>query len=137
MQASVLLVTLLGMAFVAAAFGFIVRNSGPRDDDFGRVSKRGYLIRRWMIGLCAAGVLVSAWSLIPFPLRASVGELPRIIEAGADGIEQWLVGHAWEISATPGVSIAGLRADTARPRPCSNRLKAVMHRWLSEVSLAS
>jgi hypothetical protein len=52
MLASVLLVTLLGMAFVAASFGFIVRNSGPRDDDYGNVSKRGYLIRRWMIA-CA------------------------------------------------------------------------------------
>jgi hypothetical protein len=38
--------------------------------------------------LRAAGVLVSAWSLIPFSLPASVGESPRIIEAGADGIEQ-------------------------------------------------
>lgn len=123
MQASVLLVTLRGVAFVALAFGFIVRNSGPWDDDYGSVSKRGYLIRRWMIGLCAAGVLVSAWSLIPFPLRASVGESPRIIEAGADGIEQWLVGHTGEVSATPGVCVAGLRADTARPRPCCNRLK--------------
>lgn len=94
MQISILLVTLLGMAFVAAAFVFVVRNSGPRDEDYGGIAKRGYLIRRWwMIGLCAFGVLVSAWSLIPFPLQASSVESPRIIQATG---RQW----SWELGSS-------------------------------------
>ncbi|MGE0290203.1 MAG: glutamine amidotransferase [Bradyrhizobium sp.] len=60
------------------------------------------------------------------------------IEAGADGIEPWLVGHTGEISAASGVTVAGLRADTARLGPALRQsAEAVMHRWLSEVSPAS
>lgn len=93
MQTSIILVSLLGMAFVTAVFVFVVMNSGPRDEDFGAIAKRGYLIRRWwLIGLCAAGVLVSAWSLIPFPLHASSAESPRIIQAMG---RQW----SWELAS--------------------------------------
>jgi len=57
-------------------------------------------------------------------------------EAGAEGIEPWLVGHTVEIAATPGVSVAGLRADTARH---GSRLAAagrdLFHRWLSDVGV--
>jgi GMP synthase (glutamine-hydrolysing) len=35
-------------------------------------------------------------------------------EAQEQGFERWLIGHAGEIAATPGVSVPGLRADTAK-----------------------
>jgi len=35
-------------------------------------------------------------------------------EVTALGLERWLIGHACEIAATPGVNIVGLRKDTAR-----------------------
>lgn len=57
-------------------------------------------------------------------------------EAGADGIEPWLVGHTVEIAATPGVSVAGLRADTERHGPrLAAAGRAMFHRWLSDVGL--
>lgn len=60
------------------------------------------------------------------------------IEGGADGIEPWLVGYTGEISATSGVTVAGLRADRVRLGPALRQsAEAVMHPWLSEVSLAS
>jgi GMP synthase (glutamine-hydrolysing) len=36
---------------------------------------------------------------------------PEVTEAG---LEHWLIGHAAEINATPGVTVAGLRADVQR-----------------------
>ena len=38
-------------------------------------------------------------------------------EAQAQGFERWLIGHACEIAATPGVTVPGLRADTAQILP--------------------
>jgi GMP synthase (glutamine-hydrolysing) len=35
-------------------------------------------------------------------------------EASGNALETWFVGHTAEISATPGISVPGLRADTAR-----------------------
>ncbi len=56
------------------------------------------------------------------------------IEAGANGIEPWLVGHVCEIEQTPTVSVSRLRVDTARH---GSRLKAaaveVFQRWLAEI----
>lgn len=60
------------------------------------------------------------------------------VEAGADGIEPWLVGHTGEISATPGVSVAGLRADSTRLGPTLRApADSMFHRWLSEVGVVS
>ena len=87
MQTYVLLTSLVGMALVAAAFGFVVAHSGPRDDDYSAIASLGYLIRRWwLLFLLAAGVLVSAWSLIPFPLQAGVVGAPRAVD---------VVGRQW------------------------------------------
>ncbi len=81
MQTSVLLTSLLGMALVAAAFGFVIVRSGSRDDDYSTITGRGYLIRRWwFLFLCAAGVLVTFWSLIPYPLQAGAVGAPRAID---------------------------------------------------------
>jgi len=93
MQTSVLLVSLLGMALVAGAFGFVVARSGPRDDDYSDITRRGYLIRRWwLVLLLAFGVLVTAWTLIPFPLQAALDGTPRTIDVVG---RQW----SWDISS--------------------------------------
>lgn len=58
------------------------------------------------------------------------------IEAGADGIEPWLVGHTGEISATAGVTVAGLRADTRRYGSALETAAGdVFRRWFSEVGI--
>ena len=59
-------------------------------------------------------------------------------EAGAEGIEPWLVGHTGEIAAAPGVSIAGLRADTAlHGVRLAVAARKMFHRWLSEAAVGS
>jgi GMP synthase (glutamine-hydrolysing) len=45
--------------------------------------------------------------------RAALG-LQFHIEATGRGLERWFIGHAAEISSVTGLSVAGLRADTAR-----------------------
>jgi GMP synthase (glutamine-hydrolysing) len=60
------------------------------------------------------------------------------VESGADGIEPWLVGHTGEISATPGATVAELRANTERYGPAVRSVAEVMfHRWFSEVDFGS
>ncbi len=59
-------------------------------------------------------------------------------EAGADGIEPWLVGHCHEIRATPGVSVPALRRDTADhgPRLCEPA-RAMFGEWLDSIGLGA
>ena len=55
------------------------------------------------------------------------------VEVARSGIEPWLVGHAVEIAATPGVTVARLRRDTAKWGP--NLLgcgELFFKEWLSE-----
>ncbi len=53
------------------------------------------------------------------------------LEVTARGLERWYVGHALEIATTPGVRLAGLRADSAA---CASRLApqaaAALSAWL-------
>jgi GMP synthase (glutamine-hydrolysing) len=52
----------------------------------------------------------------------------------AVGLESWFIGHAAEISATPGVSVAQLRADTARYAALlGENGPRFLARWLAEV----
>ncbi len=58
------------------------------------------------------------------------------IEAAPSEIERWLIGHACEIAATRGISVTGIRDDTAAygPQlvPCAQRLFAD---WLDRAGL--
>lgn len=55
------------------------------------------------------------------------------IEASAQGLERWYVGHALEIATTPGVSLAGLRADSARYAPSlAPQAASVLNAWLDQ-----
>lgn len=57
-------------------------------------------------------------------------------EAGADGIEPWLVGHCNEIAATPGVNVSALRGDTADHGPrLKDTARAMFNAWLDSVGL--
>jgi GMP synthase (glutamine-hydrolysing) len=52
-------------------------------------------------------------------------------EVRARDLESWFVGHAGEIAATPGLSVAGLRAETARHAPVLEpRGRACFAEWL-------
>jgi GMP synthase (glutamine-hydrolysing) len=57
-------------------------------------------------------------------------------EATSMNFERWLIGHAAEIGAVPGLSVAALRADTQRFAPESaTRGKQVLSDWLSQLDL--
>ena len=54
-------------------------------------------------------------------------------EAGIQGFERWLIGHACEIAATPGVTVTALRADTARFAPTAlEKGRQVLRNWLAQ-----
>lgn len=55
-------------------------------------------------------------------------------EAQAQGFERWLIGHAGEIAATPGISVPQLRADTQRyGEACARQGQAVLRAWLAQL----
>jgi GMP synthase (glutamine-hydrolysing) len=57
------------------------------------------------------------------------------VEITEPGMERWLVGHTLEISLTPGASVNGLRADTARHAPgLAQRGEAMLDAWLGRLS---
>lgn len=57
-------------------------------------------------------------------------------EATARGLERWFIGHACELGATPGVTVAGLRRDTARWAPALEpQGRRCFEAWLAEVGL--
>jgi len=58
------------------------------------------------------------------------------LEATAHGLESWFVGHACEIGATPGVTVGGLRRDTARQAgPLAARAERVFAEWLTAAGI--
>lgn len=55
-------------------------------------------------------------------------------EVSARGLERWFVGHWGEISSTPGVSLAELRAETARHAALIEaRGRVVLGQWVDQV----
>jgi GMP synthase (glutamine-hydrolysing) len=71
-----------------------------------------------------------------FALGPKVLGLQFHLELDPREIERWLVGHAHEIAATPGVSPEGLRRDTARHGAALGRAAAdCMHAWLEGAGL--
>jgi len=55
-------------------------------------------------------------------------------EASDQGFERWLIGHACEIAATPGVTVTGLRADTARLASAAiAKGQQVLRDWLAQL----
>jgi GMP synthase (glutamine-hydrolysing) len=56
------------------------------------------------------------------------------VEATRRGLERWFIGHTLEISTTEGVSVASLRADTARCAPGLEEVgRRCLEAWLAEV----
>ena len=56
-------------------------------------------------------------------------------EATVQGLEQWFIGHACEIAATPGVSVTHLRADTARwGTTLAVQGRKCLETWLQEIT---
>lgn len=57
------------------------------------------------------------------------------IEASAQGLERWYVGHALEIATTAGVALAGLRAAAAIAAPAlAPQARAALDAWLDEIA---
>ncbi len=57
-------------------------------------------------------------------------------EVPAEAVERWLIGHTVEIAAAPGVSVAGLRAGTARhAAEAATRGQRCFTQWLDSVGL--
>lgn len=55
-------------------------------------------------------------------------------EVTAQGLEHWWIGHACEIAVTSGISVAQLRADTARyVQDLSNQAAKFWHNWLNNL----
>ena len=56
------------------------------------------------------------------------------VEVTAGGLERWFIGHTLEIETTPGISVAELRASTARAAPVLERQGGAFFRqWLAEL----
>ena len=56
------------------------------------------------------------------------------VEVTAGGLERWFIGHTLEIESTPGISVAELRASTARAAPALERQGGAFFRqWLAEL----
>jgi GMP synthase (glutamine-hydrolysing) len=53
-------------------------------------------------------------------------------EAQARGFERWLIGHACEIAATPGVTVPDLRGDTGKYAAAATKAgRAILQNWLA------
>ena len=72
MQTTVLFITLIGMALIAASFIYVAQNaSQSHDEPFQVITKKAYRIRRvWFISLCFFGIGLTVASLVPFPIHA-------------------------------------------------------------------
>ncbi len=58
------------------------------------------------------------------------------LEVEARDLEGWFVGHTMEIAQAPGVSVTGLRADTARyGAGTADRGRAVLRQWFDQIGL--
>jgi GMP synthase (glutamine-hydrolysing) len=56
-------------------------------------------------------------------------------EASETGFERWLIGHACEIAAAPGVSVPGLRAQAGLlARNAAAQGQRCLENWLRELS---
>ena len=67
--------------------------------------------------------------------KAALG-LQFHVEATGLGLERWYIGHAGEIATTPGLSVAGLRAETRRCAPTMDDCgPGVLERFLSDMML--
>ncbi len=68
-----------------------------------------------------------------FVLERSLG-LQFHVEVTARGLEAWYVGHATEIAATEGLTVAGLRADTERyASALEDAGPRCLEQWLDEL----
>ena len=92
-QDEVWLWTLAGIAFVAAAFIYVISQAGKQADPV-QVQKTAYSIRRgWFVALVLASIGVTYASLTPFPIgdQSSPSQTAQIVNAVG---RQW----SWELS---------------------------------------
>jgi len=146
----------LGAQIMARAIGGAV-GSGPEREigwapvnltDAGRASALAELdgvpVLHWHGEVCSLPETIPSLAATPACAVQAFAPTPRALalqfhaEAGASGIEPWLVGHAVEIAGAPGVGIGALRADTAHHGPrLAAAGRAMFHRWLAETGVGT
>lgn len=95
-QDKVWLTTLVGMAGVALAFLYVIRQSG-RQEEPSAVVARAYALRRWLFGgLIVLGIVVTGATLRPFPIAPQHAQpvAPQTIKVVGF---QW----AWQMDSGP------------------------------------
>ena len=146
----------LGAQLMAAALGARVYPGGAKEigwapitlTDAGRASCLGPLdgaqtaVLHWhgdTFDLPDGAVHLASSAVYPnqaFAWESSALALQFHAEAAGADLERWFVGHAVEIAAAPGVTVAGLRADTQRWSDTLTRQgEQCFTRWLSEIGL--
>lgn len=146
----------LGAQILARAVGGVVEAGAKKEigwapvnlTDAGRTSALAELdgipVLHWHGECCTLPESLPSLATTPACAVQAFAPGPRALalqfhaEAGAAGIEPWLVGHTVELAATPGVEVAALRAETARH---GSRLavagRAMFRRWLAEAGVGA
>ena len=144
----------LGAQLMAAALGARVAPMGVKEIGWAPITltpkgKAGPLshldgtaVLHWhgdAFDIPAGATRLAASALCPnqaFAWGAAALALQFHAEASGKALESWFVGHAGEIAATPGITVAGLRAETARwSAQVIRQGRAFFTQWLDEVGL--
>ena len=97
MQYIALTFSIIGIGLVTAAFVMVIKNSSIRDENYPEITAKAYSIRQWlMTSVCVIGIVVTAATLMPFPLHSSTASNPLVIKAKAG---MWY----WDLDATSAV----------------------------------
>jgi len=146
----------LGSQLMARALGARVYPAGAREIGWAPVTLTDAGARTCLRHLGGADTAVLHWHGDTFDLPAGAVRLAATpicenqafgygrhalalqfhAEAAGPNLERWFIGHTLEIAGTPGVSVAGLRADSARWSPTlAERGRHCFTEWLDGVGL--
>lgn len=146
----------LGAQLMARALGAAVRDGAAKELGWAPVSLTGAGRRSSLRHLEGGGTAVLHWHGDTFDLPEGAERLAfteacpnQAFRWGPEGLalqfhaeavgaslERWFVGNARDIADTPGVTVSGLRADTARWSPVlAPRAESVFGEWLEQVGL--
>ncbi|MGH1539050.1 MAG: cytochrome C oxidase subunit II [Arenicella sp.] len=97
LQETVLIITIVLMAVVAATFAYVALSTGSQATDYPSIQSRSYRLRNqffWL--LIVAGVLICLLTLFDLPYAANRGEIPDdAVQVNIEG-RQW----AWIMDKT-------------------------------------
>jgi GMP synthase (glutamine-hydrolysing) len=118
-------------------------NAAGERSCLGELARCGYQVMHWhgdTFDLPQSAQGLAATEITPnqaFSVGNTALGLQFHLEVDANQIEHWLIGHAHEIAAAPGTSVATLRADSARLGPALAKAAGTcLSRWLETAGLA-